>query len=640
MLLEKTVQNIEGSLIREQLPREMRMGAETFTSFIEDYYRFLNAEQGPSYTINRIIAEHDLDKVFDDTYINAIRKEVAAGIPTSPWLQKTFLLRRLVDSYTSRGSEQSIAYLFRMFFNDDIEIFKPWEHVLMPSQGKWETEIRARIILAYGTETRLSNSTLIQYDQFGNIAATAAIKSAKRKVFGPQYYFDVVFYKDANYQAFRDDLPVQTEDGTAYGYLTRSLAKIIVDDGGAGYSLGDRVYLGGKEDVSFNARVSAIDPNTGAIASLDLTNPGVSASINYVGEIVNDPIKLSGVTEMYLNGVIAVDGLNRYYIDTAPENYDDADDAYQYPLTNNPNYLATLLGLNVDVYATRSDDGLTIVRVQQKFDHTVLHDFEYYNMYDASDLPDFDYSKLPRSLANVVIQSSKSDPGVGLPTFAFAFNTIYETNGSYTDELHRPSGISVLQDSFYYQIFSYEITSNYPMNAWEDLIDDFIHPAGFKFFASTIFSETAKLGSDLVGAIDNSDYVYEMLQLILSKPLPLKSEVGLIELGEDGPLYGTDPYASNKFEWALVFTDPEDDIEYALSFTLAGPTAAAEQELVMSSNTIDSLGVEELVLDPTPQAVLASGFLSQPDTLPSDVFTYKWERSESGTWTIIYGEAV
>jgi len=73
---------------------------------------------------------------------------------------------------------------------------------------------------------------------------------------------------------------------------------------------------------------------------------------------------------------------------------------------------------------------------------------------------------------------------------------------------------------------------------------------------------------------------------------------------------------------------------------LAGPTAAAEQELVMSSNTIDSLGVEELVLDPTPQAVLASGFLSQPDTLPSDVFTYKWERSESGTWTIIYGEAV
>jgi hypothetical protein len=630
--LEKSIQNIEGPAVNEQLPRAMRGESETLTAVLEDYYRFVNAEQGPSYTINRLIAEHDLDKVFDDTYIDAIRKEIAVGTPVSPYLQKTFLLKRLVDSYTSRGSEVSIEYLFRMFFDDNITIFKPWEHVLIPSAGKWETEIRSQIVLAFGSVEDLEGSEIVQYDQFGALAARAAVKTIARRIVGNAHYFDIVLYQDTNYHAFGDSQPIQTLDGKAYGFFFRSLAQINIADGGQGYAIDDRIYIGGKEDISFNARVAAVDEVTGTITTIEMTYPGVSATVNYPAGIINDPEALSGVSEMYLNGVVSIDTNGFYFFDTAP---DASDTSYQFALADDPQLLQPMLGIDMDIYATRSDNGLTIQSSTQKFGHTVLHDFEVYDT--QSTTPELNYSKQPRSLSNVVVRSAKVDPDTNPASFTFAFNTIYETRGAYANAFHRPSGISVLQDSFYYQIFSYEINSEFPMNEWEDLVDSFIHPAGFKYFASTTFSAAAALGSNLLGYIDDDsdvdDYhVYEMLQMLLTAPIKIKSELGLIELGEDGPGYSADPYASNKFSWDLELFD--DETMFDLTFTLGAETF----DLILSSNTLDAVGAVELELPTAPDPANRSGFLTDNDTLPDEVFLNKWEKNELGVWVRRYAE--
>ena len=56
------------------------------------------------------------------------------------------------------------------------------------------------------------------------------------------------------------------------------------------------------------------------------------------------------------------------------------------------------------------------------------------------------------------------------------------TDGRWTDTKGLLDSEMVIQDSYYYQDFSYIIRSNVPMNKWRALVKSLIHPAGLEFF--------------------------------------------------------------------------------------------------------------------------------------------------------------
>jgi len=71
--------------------------------------------------------------------------------------------------------------------------------------------------------------------------------------------------------------------------------------------------------------------------------------------------------------------------------------------------------------------------------------------------------------------------GVGA-TFSLEFDPIVEAAGYYDGVRGQLSEAIVLQDSEFYQKFSYEIVTEYPINEWIDPLKNHVHPAGTKPF--------------------------------------------------------------------------------------------------------------------------------------------------------------
>jgi len=101
---------------------------------------------GPSYVLNALEDAMDIDKNLDDNadptseYLRFMQKEIAAIIPRNITVNKATLYKRIIDFYRIRGSQDSIATFFRLFFEDDVEVTRPWDDTLIPSSGNWDSD--------------------------------------------------------------------------------------------------------------------------------------------------------------------------------------------------------------------------------------------------------------------------------------------------------------------------------------------------------------------------------------------------------------------------------------------------------------------------------------------------------------------
>lgn len=131
--------------IQRQLPEFIQNEHQTFVSFLEAYYRFLD-QTGEANDILLNMAEYaDIDET-TDLFVEEFRKQFATELP----INVTIGLRRLVkltkDLYESKGSERSIELLFRLLFDEAIEFFYPSQHILRASDGIWVKDTVLRVI--------------------------------------------------------------------------------------------------------------------------------------------------------------------------------------------------------------------------------------------------------------------------------------------------------------------------------------------------------------------------------------------------------------------------------------------------------------------------------------------------------------
>ncbi len=136
-------------LVSNQIPEFIREENPLFVSFLEAYYEFLENKQGSQK--NDLVTKakdiryiSDVDKSiteFEDNFFNTF----ASLIPKSLQVDKAFLIKNVLPLYLAKGNEKSFKLLFRMLFNDEIDITLPKNNVLRASDGKWTVDNILRI---------------------------------------------------------------------------------------------------------------------------------------------------------------------------------------------------------------------------------------------------------------------------------------------------------------------------------------------------------------------------------------------------------------------------------------------------------------------------------------------------------------
>lgn len=128
----------ESIRVESLLPQGLRENSSNLVELLEDYYKFMNKGFQPSYELNYILEERDIDK--SEHYLYQIQKEIASNIPRDIQTDRTKLYKNLVEFYNIRGSTESIETFFKILLQDNVEIYYPKNEMLIPSAGVWSEE--------------------------------------------------------------------------------------------------------------------------------------------------------------------------------------------------------------------------------------------------------------------------------------------------------------------------------------------------------------------------------------------------------------------------------------------------------------------------------------------------------------------
>jgi len=295
---EKTV----SALIEGQLPDFIRADHPKFQRFLELYYQWLetNNPEGVSNTAgNTVYHAMNIDQYrnIDETpeeFIRYFKQEILPYFPESTALSTEKILKSAREFYSKKGSEESVKWLFRALFNEDIEILYPKEEILIASDGKWTKPKAFQITL--GDSNKDVDVNLLEKRRIVGVdsGASCVVESANRTIDKTNGKEIIEIYVSNVKQYFNNGEKIRIdytdENGTAKIFLERiigTISNIKIDSNiktdpqqrrrGLFYNIGDPVVVTGGLGITGDANDAvAIVGNVtlGSIESVTTKFPG------------------------------------------------------------------------------------------------------------------------------------------------------------------------------------------------------------------------------------------------------------------------------------------------------------------------------------------------------------------------------
>ena len=138
-------------LVRQHMPEFVANDHPQFLTFIEKYYEFMannsvlataNSDvyyYGPE-SASRVLQDiGDIDHTNLSEFIGSFQKQYGYSFPQKIYGDGNLALlyKNLINFYQAVGTEDSFKMLFRLLYNEDIELYYPFNDVLIASGGNY-----------------------------------------------------------------------------------------------------------------------------------------------------------------------------------------------------------------------------------------------------------------------------------------------------------------------------------------------------------------------------------------------------------------------------------------------------------------------------------------------------------------------
>lgn len=127
-----------------QIPEYIREENPTFVTFLKKYYEWMELNGNIYSELNKLGSISDID-LTESVYLDKIKEDLIPHFPQDILLDKTKFLKIVSSFYKSKGTQDSIKFLFRLLYNEDIDLYYPKEQVLKLSDGKWTLPLALRV---------------------------------------------------------------------------------------------------------------------------------------------------------------------------------------------------------------------------------------------------------------------------------------------------------------------------------------------------------------------------------------------------------------------------------------------------------------------------------------------------------------
>ena len=223
---------LTSTIVERQLPDFVRSEHPKFVTFLKKYYEWLEQSGEINYEIERLKESIDIDTA-DAYYLNLLKRDLLPYFPETILADKTLFLKLVNNFYKSNGTPDSVKFLFKALYNDDINIYYPKEDILRASDGKWVLPLALRIdtsdlnilnIEKTIITGSISKATAVVEKVIQSVDRQLGIKYIEVYISNIQRLFETGETVTATYIDSTTELPV-----TVSGRLVGALSEIKID---------------------------------------------------------------------------------------------------------------------------------------------------------------------------------------------------------------------------------------------------------------------------------------------------------------------------------------------------------------------------------------------------------------------------
>ena len=499
------------SIVASQLPEFIRDDYQTFVDFLKAYYEFLETTQADPVTLR------DIDTTLD-SFITYFKNELAQKLPYST-VDERFLITRIKDLYLAKGSEASFKLLFRILFNKDITVNYPSTQMLRASDGKWNQDVSVFVKILVGspqsivgkmvdvvTTTKIVR-VLVDRRQYVEVEVDRAIRISDdvyefildRRFFGTISVGDTLRYLDSNNNLLFN------------GLILPTTSVLTVEQAGTGFKVGDLYNINNFQGYGSIMKVSAVDSN-GGISQAQFIKFGTGYTTDFTSSITSqngqDTASTEGVIISRVDSFLApanksvalgISEKTSGFSESGSINTADYNLAINFTLTGTitatngsptvtgsgttfasqltfGDYI-TLSGVSYQVQSVASNTSLTLASNYSGTTSSSLTSIAGYRpsavdgTYAGLTVREFGIS----SANSVVTTTSPAIIKVTLGPLA-KYPGYYVNNDGFLDDA------IYIQDSKFYQAFSYVIKIDQSLNTYKTIVKNLIHPSGMAIF--------------------------------------------------------------------------------------------------------------------------------------------------------------
>ena len=433
--------------VEGQLPDFVKQDHPTFIAFLEAYYEYMEQIGKPYEILGNLQNYFNIDKTVDD-FLQYFKTQFGKDVPEAIFANanKPHIIKRLRDFYRAKGSEKSFQFLFRLLYKEEIEFYYPSVDMLRVSDGRYTKDKILRCVDTSGTSAVFD---LIGKEITGETTGTTGVvEIVIKEMMGTFevstiYLSKVVGLFQAN-ETITDGTNTFTIDGMVTGYS--------ITAPGNNYNIDDNIPVVGGGAAAAGAQFLVSSLTTGSI----LTTTIVAAGTGYV---VGDKLTVNNTDKLEIDGrtcSILVKTINGSGGITG---LDIEHGGYGYKATPTISGGGTGTGANITLAGSGIGGIKTLKLVNNGFHYQIVPTLNCTTKGDGT------------ATATAVIggyEDTANTRWIGDDGFISAANYI--------------------QDSSYYQAFSYVIKSGNTIDNWRSYVKRLVHPAGLALFGRTLIT--------------------------------------------------------------------------------------------------------------------------------------------------------
>lgn len=442
--------------VEGQLPDFVKQDHATFVAFLEAYYEYLEQTGKPYEIVGNLRNYFNIDKTVDD-FLQYFKTQFGKDIPEAVFANsnKPHVIKRLRDFYRSKGSEKSFQFLFRLLYQEEIEFYYPSVDMLRVSDGRYTKDKILRCVDTSGS------SAIFDFTGKTITGGTSGTQGIVELVLKEQVgVFEVsTIYLSKVVGTFIDNETIT--DGTNTFTLDRMVTGYTITHPGNGYSEEDNIPIVGGGAGASGAQFLVSSLTTGSITTYAIPTAGT-------GYVVGDKLTINNTGKLEIDGrtcSVLVKTINGSGGITAVEFEHNGFGYKSIPTVSGG-------GSGTGASVTLSGSGIGGIKTLK-----LINGGFHYQI-----VPTLDFSSLGDGTATgVAIIGSYEN----------------EANTRWVGDDGQLSAANYIQDSRYYQAFSYEIKAGNTIDKWRDYVKRIVHPSGLALFGRTLITGLLETGIGL-----------------------------------------------------------------------------------------------------------------------------------------------